>query len=178
MDTGKGEAHGASFKDLDVYWLEESIFPPEDFVALARLRAETGVAVAIGENACTAFQFKQMIDVGAADYLQPSVTKVGGITEARKVAVLAETHGVPGCRTRLILGSVLATLHLMASVPNSGLAEWFYLERGMHLWWRNRAQEWDVHSAGWPGPGYRARYRCFKGLCGGLSVDMMLVFCN
>ena len=119
-----------AFLDYDIHWLEEPIFPPEDFAALARLRAETGIAIATGENACTAFQFKQIIDADAADYIQPSVTKVGGITEARKVAVLAETNGVAMMPHAPYFGpGFLATLHLMAAVPNSGLAEWFYLER-------------------------------------------------
>ena len=119
-----------AFQEFDIHWLEEPIFPPEDFASLAQLREETGIAVATGENACTAFQFKQMIDTDAADYIQPSVTKVGGITEARKVAVLAETHGISMMPHAPYFGpGFLATLHLMASVPNSGLAEWFYLER-------------------------------------------------
>ena len=127
---GKAKRMALAFQDFDIHWLEEPIFPPEDFAALAQLRVETGIAVATGENACTAFQFKQMIDAGAADYIQPSVTKVGGITEARKVAVLAETHGVSMMPHAPYFGpGFLATLHLMASVPNSGLAEWFYLER-------------------------------------------------
>ena len=127
---GEAKRMALAFQELDIHWLEEPIFPPEDFAALARLRAETGIAIATGENACTAFQFKQMIDANAADYIQPSVTKVGGITEARKVAVLAETHGVSMMPHAPYFGpGFLATLHLMASVPNSGLAEWFYLER-------------------------------------------------
>ena len=119
-----------AFMNLDILWLEEPIFPPEDFRALARLRHETGVAIATGENACTAFQFKQMIDTNAANYVQPSVTKVGGITEFQKIATLAETSGVSLMPHAPYFGpGFLATLHLMAAIPNSGLAEWFYLER-------------------------------------------------
>ena len=47
-------------RPYDLHWLEEPIFPPEDFAALARLRASTGVAIAAGENNCTAFQFRDM----------------------------------------------------------------------------------------------------------------------
>ena len=75
-------------------------------------------------------QFKQMLNVDAADYIQPSVTKVGGIIEARKVAVLAETHGVSLMpHAPYFEPGFLATLHLMAGMPNSGLAQWFYLDR-------------------------------------------------
>ncbi len=122
------------FKPYDIFWLEEPIFPPENFAALATLRAETGVALAAGENACTAFQFQQMFAAGAVDYAQPSVTKVGGVTEFRKVAALAESHGVALMPHAPYFGpGFLATLQLMAARPGKGLkeglAEWFYLER-------------------------------------------------
>ena len=47
-------------KPYDLYWLEEPIFPPEDFNALAWLQSESGVRVAAGENACTAVEFDKM----------------------------------------------------------------------------------------------------------------------
>jgi L-alanine-DL-glutamate epimerase-like enolase superfamily enzyme len=118
------------FKRYDIHWLEEPIFPPENFAALAALRAETGVPLAAGENACTAFQFQEMFAAGAVDYAQPSVTKVGGVTEFRKVAALARSHGVALMPHAPYFGpGFLATLQLMAALPDSGLAEWFYLER-------------------------------------------------
>jgi L-alanine-DL-glutamate epimerase-like enolase superfamily enzyme len=117
-------------RPYDLMWLEEPIFPPEDFRALARLQAETGVAVAAGENACTAFQFHEMIGAGAARYVQPSVTKLGGVTEFRKVAALAETGVAALMPHSPYFGpGFLATLHLAAALPDPGLIEWFYLRR-------------------------------------------------
>ena len=78
-----------SFLEFDPYWLEEPIFPTEDFPALAELREQSGIPIAAGENACTAFQFRAMFAAGAVTYAQPSVTKVGGITEFLKDAALA-----------------------------------------------------------------------------------------
>jgi L-alanine-DL-glutamate epimerase-like enolase superfamily enzyme len=66
-------------RPYDLHWLEEPIFPPEDFQAIARLREGTGVAIAAGENNCTAVQFRDMFAANAVDYAQPSVSKVGGI---------------------------------------------------------------------------------------------------
>ena len=37
--------------------------------------------MAAGENNCTSFQFRDMLAADAVDYAQPSVTKVGGVTE-------------------------------------------------------------------------------------------------
>ena len=116
------------FKPYDLKWLEEPIFPPDDHVALAQLRAETGVPLAAGENHCTAIQFRDMANAHAVDYLQPSVTKVGGITELRKVATVAETTGTTLMPHSPYFGpGWLATLHLMAALPQSGWIERFYM---------------------------------------------------
>ncbi|PCI05283.1 MAG: hypothetical protein COB78_01340 [Hyphomicrobiales bacterium] len=118
------------FKPYDIHWLEEPIFPPEDFQALAKLQSDTGIAIASGENACTAFQFREMFEAGAVTYAQPSVTKVGGITECRKVSTLAEAYGVQIMPHSPYFGpGFLATLHLTAAEPNPGLIEWLYLDR-------------------------------------------------
>jgi len=114
--------------DFDLHWLEEPIFPPEDYHALARLRAETGVPLAAGENWCTSWAFAHACRAGAIDYAQPSVTKVGGITEFRKAAAICEAHGVSVMAHSPYFGpGFLATLHLAASLPDPGLIERFYI---------------------------------------------------
>lgn len=118
----------ATLKPYDIFWLEEPIFPPEDYPELARLRRESGVPIAAGENACTSFDFRNMFAAGAVDYAQPSVTKVGGITEFRKITALAEAHGVTIMPHSPYFGpGFVATLHLMAAQPAEGLVERFYL---------------------------------------------------
>ena len=124
----QARAMALRLREYDLYWLEEPIFPPEDFRSLARLGRETGVAIAAGENACTAVEFEKMFAAEAVTYAQPSVTKVGGITEFRKVAVLAEAHGVALMPHSPYFGpGFLASLHLGAALPHAGLVERFYL---------------------------------------------------
>ena len=125
----EAHAHALRLKPYDLYWLEEPIFPPEDFRSLAALRRETGMAIAAGENACTAFEFESMFRAGAVTFAQPSVTKVGGITEFRKVAALAETSGVALMPHSPYFGpGFLATLHLAAAEAKPSLIERFYLK--------------------------------------------------
>lgn len=113
---------------LDLRWIEEPIFPPEDFQSLARLRAEGGIPIAAGENACTAFEFQKLLAARAVSYAQPSVTKVGGITEFRKVAALAEADGIALAPHSPYFGpGFLATLHLIAAQPAPMPVEHFYL---------------------------------------------------
>jgi L-alanine-DL-glutamate epimerase-like enolase superfamily enzyme len=109
-------------------WLEEPVFPPEDFRLLASLR-DSGLPIATGENACTATPFAEMIRLGAGDLLQPSITKVGGVTEFRKVCRLVE-----GAEARLMPHSpyfgpgYLATLQMAAIEPQFELFEYLYIE--------------------------------------------------
>src|SRR5215475_7675606 len=72
------------------FWVEEPIWPPEDFESLAALRKATGVPLAMGENATSITDFRRMVATGAADYVQPSIVKVGGLTNLWKVATEAE----------------------------------------------------------------------------------------
>jgi len=114
----------------DLHWLEEPIFPPEDFASIARLRAATGVMMAAGENNCTAVQFRDMFAAGAVDYAQPSVTKVGGITEFLKVQTLADAAGVQLMPHSPYFGpGFLATLQLMAARGEpGGLVERYHMD--------------------------------------------------
>jgi len=115
-------------------FLEEPVWPPEDFATLAEVRNKGGLDIAAGENACTAYQFRQMMDAGAVSHAQPSVIKVGGITEFLKVAALGDERGVNIIPHSPYFGpGFLATLQLM-SVRNEGLIEVFYMKRAASLW--------------------------------------------
>ena len=103
----------------NLYWVEEPINPPEYFNSLSDLRSECLIPIAAGENACTSFEFKKMFEAEAVDYAQPSVTKVGGITEFKKIVSVAESYGVQIMPHSPYFGpGFLATLHLSQSVPN------------------------------------------------------------
>ncbi len=112
----------------DLYWLEEPLWPPEDFEGLARLAQLSGTPLATGENACTIYQFRQILDAGAATFIQPSVTKVGGITEWRKIAALAESYNVTIAPHSPYFGpGLLATAHLAAATPRAAWLEYLYV---------------------------------------------------
>ncbi|AET92863.1 putative racemase [Burkholderia sp. YI23] len=99
-------------------WVEEPIYPPEDFESLARLRQRVPLPLAAGENLANAWAFKAMLASGALDYLQPSVTKVGGISELRTILTLAEMHGCAVAPHSPYFGpGLLATLHLASHSP-------------------------------------------------------------
>jgi L-alanine-DL-glutamate epimerase-like enolase superfamily enzyme len=109
-------------------WLEEPVFPPEDHTTLASLRG-AGIRIAAGENACTAMAFRQMLDAGAVDIAQPSVTKVGGVTEFLRVSELCAERDVPVMPHSPYFGpGYWATLHLTAALPGAPLFEVLHID--------------------------------------------------
>ncbi len=117
------------WEEYNLFWVEEPINPPEDFEGLSNLRTETFTPIAAGENACTSFEFKKMFESEAVDYAQPSVTKVGGITEFKKIISIAESYGVQIMAHSPYFGpGFLATLHLVQSMPNPGFLERFFID--------------------------------------------------
>lgn len=119
-----------ALRELDLLWLEEPVFPPEDFESLARIRRETGLAIATGENACTEWQFAEMLRAGAADFVQPSVTKIGGISETLATRRRARAAGVKVAQHAPYFGpGYLASLQLLAAAEEEELFEYLYIDR-------------------------------------------------
>lgn len=113
----------------DTLWLEEPTFPPEDMGALRILHeAVPGLALSSGENLCTAWQFEPLITSGAVAYPQPSVTKVGGISEFLKIAAMARKAGLTLMPHSPYFGpGYLASLHLCAACGPASLFEYLYV---------------------------------------------------
>ncbi|HEY4253178.1 MAG TPA: mandelate racemase/muconate lactonizing enzyme family protein [Roseomonas sp.] len=108
-------------------WLEEPVWPPEDAAGLARVRAGAGIAIAAGENAASPEECIAMMDAGAVDYIQPSVTKIGGIGAWMRVAGEAAARGVAVMPHSPYFGAgLLATLHMAAALPGDCLVEHMY----------------------------------------------------
>ena len=74
-------------------WLEEPVIP-DDVRGLARVRAAVATPIAAGEHEATRYGFRELVEAGAVDILQPDVNRLGGITEARRVWALGETFGL------------------------------------------------------------------------------------
>ena len=121
-------AIGRRLAPLEPGWFEEPVFPPEDAAGLRAVGEATGLPIAAGENCCFTSQFAALFDGGAVRYAQPSVTKVGGVTEFRAIASLAARLGVELAPHSPYFGpGALATLHLIAALAPQARFEYFYL---------------------------------------------------
>ena len=73
------------------YWFEEPV-PPENIDEMARVAAHTSIPIATGERLVTKYEFSQVLEKQAAQIIQLDVGQCGGITEAKKIASIAEAH--------------------------------------------------------------------------------------
>ncbi|MDQ1183897.1 mandelate racemase/muconate lactonizing enzyme family protein [Agrobacterium larrymoorei] len=81
-------------RDLDIYWFEEPLWY-DDIGGHATLARNTSIPIALGEQLYTVDAFRYFISAGAVAYVQPDVTRLGGITEYIQVADLALGHRLP-----------------------------------------------------------------------------------
>lgn len=73
------------------FWFEEPV-PPENIDEMARVAAHTSIPIATGERLVTKYEFSQVLEKKAAQIIQLDVGQCGGITEAKKIAGIAEAH--------------------------------------------------------------------------------------
>ncbi|MDB5373680.1 MAG: mandelate racemase/muconate lactonizing enzyme family protein, partial [Belnapia sp.] len=115
-----------------LHWLEEPVWPPEDAAGLASLR-RCGIPLSAGENTAGLFGFKALIEAGAIDIAQPSVTKLGGIGEMVRVIRLCEAAGIAVVPHSPYFGpGFIATLHVAAALIEAPLIELLWVEMAPH----------------------------------------------
>lgn len=103
---------------FDPLWLEEPV-PPDDVAGMVQVRSHTSIPIAAGERLATKTEFARLISASAVDILQPDLGRCGGILEGKKIASIAEAHGLqiaPHCYSGPIVGA--ASLQLAACTPN------------------------------------------------------------
>jgi D-galactarolactone cycloisomerase len=116
-----------ALEPIGLKWLEEPVYPPDDFTTMARIRAETGMPVAAGENLGTLQDFVRMIDAGAVDFAQPDVTKFGGIAEMMKAVAIAENRGARIEPHSPMYGpGLISTLHIIAAMKDDAMCEYYF----------------------------------------------------
>lgn len=106
------------FKELGIYFVEEAT-QPHDPALFKQMEQATGVPMATGERLFTRWDFMPLITQRAVSLIQPDVSDVGGITEAKKICDAANTYDIP-VQMHISGGPIglAASLQLEATVPN------------------------------------------------------------
>ncbi|MFI7063347.1 galactonate dehydratase [Kribbella sp. NPDC050124] len=115
-------------EDLQPFFVEEPVLP-EHMVHLSEVVSASTVPLALGERLYHRADFVAPLNAGVA-VVQPDVSHAGGISELRRIAVLADTHGAmlaPHCPLGPI--SLAASLQVAFATPNFLIQE---QSRGIH----------------------------------------------
>jgi L-rhamnonate dehydratase len=114
-------------------WLEEPVIP-DDIHGYAELKSFGRIPIAGGEHEFTLYGFRDLLQARAVDYIQFDTNRVGGITQARKIASLAEAHSIPV----IPHAGQMHNYHVVMASVNSPMAEYFPMvdvEVGNELFW-------------------------------------------
>jgi L-alanine-DL-glutamate epimerase-like enolase superfamily enzyme len=123
-DPSAAVKKGLEFAAYNPYWFEQPVFPHDDYDGLAFVRSKLNIPLATGEDEYTANGFKPLIEKRAVDYLQPSIVKIGGLLQEKKVFTLADTFNLKVAPNCWSTGPALAaTLHVCFSEPNAFIIE-------------------------------------------------------
>lgn len=118
---------------FNLRWLEEPVIP-DDVHGYAELKSYGRIPIAGGEHEFTAYGFRDLLEARALDYIQFDTNRVGGLTQARKIAALAEAYSVPV----IPHAGQMHNYHVVMASLNSPLAEYFPVvdvEVGNELFW-------------------------------------------
>lgn len=111
-------------EEFNLLWIEEPV--ADDTLAnYRRISQNTTQQLAGGETLTTRYEFANFIENSGADFVQPDITRCGGISEMRKIADMAHMGGmklVPhGFSTGILIA---ATVHFLASQEHGDLIEY------------------------------------------------------
>jgi L-alanine-DL-glutamate epimerase-like enolase superfamily enzyme len=126
----------SKLRRFNLRWLEEPVWPPENYSGLARVRQGGGIPVAAGENASTLMDFEHLLKAKAVDFVQPSPAKMGGITELRKIFAMANANNTTVKVHCFYDGpGLLAAVHASAALGGpEAWVEWRYFDLEAQLY--------------------------------------------
>ncbi|MGH8692376.1 MAG: mandelate racemase/muconate lactonizing enzyme family protein, partial [Burkholderiales bacterium] len=93
LDVLGNQRQAVELEHLDLLWYEEPVLA-DDHAACAEVAGRIRIPVATGENNYTRYEFRDLIERGAARFLMPDVCRANGFSETMKIGHLAAAHGV------------------------------------------------------------------------------------
>ena len=108
-----------SLEAFDLDWVEQPV-AADDVSALARVRRSVGVKIAADQAVHTAAELRSVLEQEAADAIVVGSHEAGGLWRWRRLAFLAEAHGIPLNRHACVESeiSTYAALQVLAAIPN------------------------------------------------------------
>lgn len=112
-----------AYDDLQIGWLEEP-FPALDYRSYQAAAAMGATPIAAGENHFTRFEFNRLIEDRAVSFVQPDLSKTGGITETMRIAAMTHAWKLSFNPHTSATGiNMAATINVLAAVEDPGYFE-------------------------------------------------------
>ena len=109
---------GRMLVDYNIYWYEEPCWP-EHVDGLVEVARALPFPIATGERLVGRWQFRELCEKRACAIVQPDVSHCGGISEARRIAAMAETYMLAvACHNPQGPISTAASLQVGFAIPN------------------------------------------------------------
>ena len=119
-------------EEFHPYWVEEPLMP-DDLDGYAKLADAVETRIAAGEEDATRWGFRELMDRGRVDVIQPDVTRAGGITECVRIGQLADLRGVMTVTHSWSTGIIkAASLHVLAALPRATFFEYCVQETALN----------------------------------------------
>ena len=110
-------------KPFQPYWMEDPV-KMDSLSVVGEYRQRTGLPVTASETLSYRTGYKDLLEAKAVDIVMPDLSWCGGISEAKKIATMAEAHQLPvaphDCTGPVVL---TASSHLSLNAPNALLQE-------------------------------------------------------
>jgi galactonate dehydratase len=131
-------------EDQDIMFLEEPV-DPFDPEAIKKVSEHVNIPIAVGERLYTRYGFRRILELQAADILQPDIGNTGGIMEVKKIAAIAEMYNMRiqphTCASPV---STAAALQLDACISNFYIQELYPYRIPEHFQIVDHAPELNV----------------------------------
>lgn len=112
-----------ALEEFEPYWFEDPV-KADDLDALAEFATSTHVPVTASETLAGRFAFRELMEKGAAEVVMLDISWCGRLSEAKKIATMAEAHHLPvaphDCTGPVVL---TASTHLSVNLPNALIQE-------------------------------------------------------
>jgi galactonate dehydratase len=133
-------------EDQNIWFLEEPV-DPFDVEALKKVSEQVRMPIAVGERVYTRYGFKRILELHAADIVQPDVGNTGGIMETKKIAAMAESYNIRvqphNCASPV---STAASLQVDACIANFLIQEMYPYRIPEHFALVDRAPELEIRN--------------------------------
>ncbi|MCY4474757.1 MAG: mandelate racemase/muconate lactonizing enzyme family protein [Chloroflexi bacterium] len=115
---------GKGLEPYNLLFYEDPV-PPENTEAMRRVQENVDIPIAAGERHSYLWGVREIIEDEIVDVVQPDSGRIGGITQLKKIAALAEAHYINVAPHSGTLGPVAeyAAIHILAAIPNALILE-------------------------------------------------------